>query len=537
MLGKPAISDQTRGVSDAETNKFSRRSLLRGAAVGIAATTVPAMVGDSASAARRRRRTAAGTAVVTTAPAPVGRVLRIGAPGFTAFGVDSQTLNADTMAALSGLATEHLVGVDSAFGLLPQLATDWRSNDIGTIWSFTIRPGVKFHNGKPLTAETVAKSFQAAIAAGQGGQLTGVVAAGGVRAIKPNIVRFTLDFPFGLFPYLVSSDNPASAVINARVGVAAGEWLGGTGPFVVVKPDGTAPQNGPLLLTKNGSYWRPLASQYDYVSAQISGYQTDDEAATLFTTNTVDIVTKVSSAGVAKLGDGSALAVNQTKTTAHYQVHMRTDKGPFADRRVRQAMQLSLDRGADVDLGANSPLAQFLPFVDRVDPTPKNVPLAKQLMRDAKKRSGFTASIASGTDPEALEVVNGLIGAASQIGVVLQPSSTDDYLANQWLTSEIGVTKFAHRATPGPLLAATLGSDGAWNAAHYKDASVDALIRTVTASRDIDALKEAATALAKKLGDSVPILVPVFLPRTWVARALGFIPLSISPHGQVSFSE
>jgi peptide/nickel transport system substrate-binding protein len=523
-------------VSDAKTSTFSRRSLLRGAAVGIAGASIPVVLGESASAARRRRRTAAGTAVVTTAP-PVGQVLRIGAPGFETFGVDAQTVDSDTLIALSGLATEHLVGVDASFGLLPELATDWRSNDVGTIWSFTIRPGVKFHNGKPLTAETVAKSFQTALSAGQGGQLTGIVAADRVRAIKPNIVRFTLDFPFGLFPYLVSSDNPASAVINARIGTRAGEWLGGTGPFVVIKPAAGSSETNPLLLTRSENYWRPLGKQYGYRSAQVLGYQTDDAAVALFATSSVDILTGLRTAALSKLGDSNALVVNQTKTTAHYQVHMRTDSGVFADKRVRQAVQLTLDRGSGADVGANSPLAQFLPFVGPVDATKRNIPLGKQLMRDAKKRNGFTAPIASGIDPEALELVSALISAVSEVGVVLQPSSTEDYLANQWLASDIGVTKFAHRATPGPLLAATLGSDGAWNAAHYKDTSVDALIRTINTSRDIDVLKGATSALGKKLADSVPILVPVFLPRTWVARKQGFIALGVSPHGQISFTE
>jgi peptide/nickel transport system substrate-binding protein len=526
---------QTGGVSDDKRTTISRRSLLRGTAVGIAAAVAPAVlrVGDTANAARRRRRTAAGTVVPTTAPPQDFRVLRIGAPGFGTFSVDSQGVDSDTLATLSGLATEHLVGVDEEFGLRPQLATDWRSNDVGTIWSFTIRSGVRFHNGKPLTAETVAKSFRTALAADQGGQLTGIVNPDGVRAINPNIVRFTLNFPFGLFPYLVSSDNPASAIVNARVGSPTGEWLGGTGPFVVVKPAAGAPTNSPLVLKRNEKYWQPLAKRFDYLSAQITGYQTDDEAVALFATNTVDALTQVREASLGKLGDSSVLVINRVNTTAHYQIHMRTDSGAFSDRRVRQALQLTLDTG----VASNSPLAPFLPFAGPVEPRSKNIPLAKQLLRDAKKRGGFTAAIASSNDPEALELVNGLAGAAAQIGIVLQPSGSNDYLTGQWLASDIGVTKFAHRATPGPLLAATLGSDGAWNAAHYKDAAVDALVRTMNTSRDTQTLQGTNKALSEKLAATVPILVPVFLPRIWVARKQGFYGYKILPHGQISFFE
>jgi peptide/nickel transport system substrate-binding protein len=516
-----------------------RRSLLRAAAFGAAGLAVgPGLTGIGDRAEAARRRTTRGAAATTTTPPSSTEVLRIGAPGFGPFGEDTGTPNTlNTLTTLSGLVTEHLVGVDLEFGLRPQLATEWRSNETATVWNFTIRTGVRFHNGQPATAEAIAKSFQTSLAADAAGQLTGVVTAAGVRAIKPNIVRFTLQFPFGLFPYLVSSDNPASAIINVQNGAGAGEWLGGTGPFVAQTPKSGATLPTPLLLERNAKYWRPLPKQYGFQSAQIFGYGSEDEAVALFTNNTVDLLTKVDAGSVAKFGPGGELLVNRAKSTEHYQIHMRTDTGAFADRRVRQAMQLTLDRGPNVDAGGNSPLAQFLPFVGPVETVPKNLILAKQLLRDAKKRNGFTASIASGTDPEALQLVRALIDAAAQIGVVLQSSATEDYLENQWLASDIGVTKFAHRATPGPVLAATIGSDGAWNAAHYKDAAVDALIRTVNTSRDITVLKGATSALGVKLAQSVPVIVPVFLSRTWVARKQSFVALGVSPHGQISFNQ
>ncbi|HEX5192487.1 MAG TPA: ABC transporter substrate-binding protein, partial [Solirubrobacteraceae bacterium] len=44
--------------------------------------------------------------------------------------------------------------------LQPQLATKWAHNGDGTVWTFTLRSGVKFHNGKPMTADDVVYTFQ-----------------------------------------------------------------------------------------------------------------------------------------------------------------------------------------------------------------------------------------------------------------------------------------------------------------------------------------------------------------------------------------
>ena len=519
---------------------LDRRTFLRATVLGVAGVTAPALLGlgDVASAARRRRAT-----TTTTPPGPAGPRLRVGAPGFSALEAHSVGFDSDTMMSLSGLVTEHLVGLDSSFRLLPQLATDWRSNDVGTIWSFTVRSGVVFHNGAPVTAEAIAASLRTTLAAGQGGQLTGIVAPDAVRALRPNIVRFTLAVPFGLFPYLVSSDNPASAIVNKRAGSKAGEWLGGTGPFVALKPEaGTGTANA-LPLRRNAKYWRTLRTPLPYQSAQLVGYANDDDAAGLFAAKTVDLVTKVNNRALAKYGDPNLLAINMAKSTAHYQVHMRTDGGVFADRRVRQALQLAVDRvelakvlyGGRSDVANDTAFASFLPFVGQVAARPQNISAAKQLMRDARQRSGFTTKIALGNSPDALALAGSLASFAAKIGIVLEPAPSDTYFADSWLNSDVGITEFSHRATPGALVAATLGSDGQWNAPHYRDPKLDALIRTLSVSRDTRVIQSTTQAVAEQLRSSVPILVPFFMRRTWLARKQGFTPLQVSPHGQMTF--
>ncbi|MBI2873305.1 MAG: ABC transporter substrate-binding protein [Chloroflexi bacterium] len=67
-----------------------------------------------------------------------------------------------------GLAFEWLVGVTPDHQLVSMLAESWESPDNGHTWIFKLRKGVKFHNGKEMTAEDVAASFNSAAAVGTG---------------------------------------------------------------------------------------------------------------------------------------------------------------------------------------------------------------------------------------------------------------------------------------------------------------------------------------------------------------------------------
>ncbi len=60
---------------------------------------------------------------------------------------------------------ENLVGRDKNFRLEPQLASSWESLDGGRRWRFKLRPGVKFHDGSPLTADDVVFSLERSAAA------------------------------------------------------------------------------------------------------------------------------------------------------------------------------------------------------------------------------------------------------------------------------------------------------------------------------------------------------------------------------------
>ena len=103
----------------------------------------------------------------------------------------------------AGFAFDTLVWKDSTGQLIPWLATEWTHSPDGREWRFTLRDGVRWHDGQPLTAEDVAFSFQY-LTRGPGRQ-TGVIHTQGVDVIAeavaeaPNRVVVRLQRPYAPF--------------------------------------------------------------------------------------------------------------------------------------------------------------------------------------------------------------------------------------------------------------------------------------------------------------------------------------------------
>ena len=125
---------------------------------------------------------------------------------------------------------------NQALQLKPMLATKWTPSKGGAVWTFTLRPGVKFHDGSPMTADDVVYTFQQLSnpknASNALSTFAGVLKPDGVVKVDSATVAFHLEAPNGNFPYLVSSDN-YNAIIVPK-GTDFGKWQKtfiGTGPF------------------------------------------------------------------------------------------------------------------------------------------------------------------------------------------------------------------------------------------------------------------------------------------------------------------
>jgi peptide/nickel transport system substrate-binding protein len=184
---------------------------------------------------------------------------------------------------------------------------------------------------------------------------------------------------------------------------------------------------------------------------------------------------------------------------------MRNDDPLFKDKRVRQALALSLDRDVIVrglfrgkaQVGNDSPFAPVFPSSDAGVPQRKiDVAKAKQLLAQAGAANGFDVTLTTEKYMEIPDLAVVVQNAAKAIGVRinLKVESQSLYYGaatpgkSDWLDSPLGITDYGHRGVPNVFLNAPLTSNGTWNAAHFKNPQYDQLVAAQTLRPDSNAL-------------------------------------------------
>jgi len=432
-------------------------------------------------------------------------------------------------AGILGATGEFLSFSDQNLELQPRIAESWEPNADGSAWTFKIRQGVTFHNGAALTANDVVTTFDKLIdpdggSANAQSALGGVLSPGNIEAPDDATVVFNLDAPNGNFPTLVSSANYNAIIIPADLDPADwGTTFEGTGPF---KLDSFTPKVG-LSVVRNDAYWgdKPFADKidirfYDEEAPMILGLQGDE----------VDFVEHFSVSGGAPLLGDENVQVIAVKAATHRQIHMRTDKEPFTDNRVRQALALSIDRQALVDglwegqadIGNDSPFGPLYPATDTSIPQrEQDIDQAKQLLADAGMADGFQVQLDTWDGFEIPDLAQLIKNNAEQIGVTINLKITDAgtyygdgvFGKSTWLDSVMGITDYGHRPVPNVYLTAALSGDpkiGVWNSAHFKNDAYDELVRQYVAALDLDSQRAVAGQIQELLLEETPIIFPYF---------------------------
>ncbi len=512
-------------IDELVAGRLSRRDFLRrGSMIGMSATllgTVLAACGSSSSSG-----TGTGTSTGAGGGTPTkGGMLRVASV------TPAAAINPLTVADAGGLAMLNQTGEFLIFdsnlklALQPMLALSWTHNGDGSIWTFKLRTGVKFHNGAAMTADDVVYTFKEQSdpknAANALSTFAGVLTPAGVKKVDASTVEFHLEAPNGNFPYLVSSDNYNAIIVPKGTDFA--KWqktFVGTGAFKL----GSYTQNVGATFVPNPNYWGTKAL---LTGTSFKFYSSQQPMILALQGSDVDVIAQFVPAGATSLLNNSSYKIIKLKSANHRELSMRNDQAPFNDARVRQAVALSLDRTGMVAalLNGFGSVANDSPFGPRyrsTDPTvpqrTQNISMAKQLLSAAGHPSINTTMLTEEYQ-EISQLAQVIKQDAAKIGVNINLKIENQtayygkatYGNSDWLDGTMSLVDYGDRGAPNVYLEAPLTSGGPWNAARFKNKEYDSLVKKYVATLDLQTQRQIAGQIQRLLLKETPIVIPYWI--------------------------
>ncbi|WP_370679959.1 ABC transporter substrate-binding protein [Comamonas sp. GB3 AK4-5] len=443
--------------------------------------------------------------------------------------LDPHVFNTGTNFVLMHQMYETLVNRSADGKLVPTLALSWKMTSDPTVWEFKLRPNVKFHDGTPFTAKDVVFSLNRA--KGPNAQVKSLLASmEEVKALDDLTVQVktkgpNLIFPDNLTNLFIMSEKWSKANGAADTQDAASKTENGatraengTGPYVLASRE----VDSKTVMKLNPNYWGKGQAPLQVTELVFLPIKSPATRVAALLSGEVDFAQDIPAQDVARLKQDSKLRINEGPENRSIFLAMNVSvpelkssnvkgKNPFADLKVRQAVELAIDRDAikrSVMRGLSIPTGMMAPsFVNGYDKAmaayPKaDVAKSKALLAEAGYPNGFTVTLHSPNDryvnDEAISTaVAGFLGRVgiktevssrpiAQHSVAIVKAESDFYLYG-W-----GVPTY-DSAYIFDFLVASRGKEGrgAQNATGYSNAELDNKI--ISLSSESDKAKRDAT--------------------------------------------
>ena len=477
--------------------RISRRGLLRtGAAAGVlAASGLPLF-----------------------AQAKRGGRLRVGLNGAnTSDSWDGRTHSDLYMiASAQGAVFDSLTEVAADGSLIGELATDWEATPDAKTWTFNLRQGVTFHNGKAFGADDVLESLQLHVAEGAKSAAQPIVAAiSEMKKTGEHQVQFTLEAGNADFPYLMSDYHllmyPAGQIEEA---IAKGI---GTGLYAV-----TSFEPGVRMTAKrvDSHYKGDSAGFFD----EIEYIAINDSTARMnaLMTGQVDAINRIDFKTEALLKANPMIRIQEVTGNQHYTFPMLTKVDPFTDVNVRRALKYGINRQELVDkillghgMAANDtpigPANQY--FHSEMEPLTYDLDKAKFYLKEAGltelnidlnvSDAAFNGAVDSAQLYQASAKPAGI-----NINVVQEPA--DGYWSNVWLKKPFCASYFSGRATEDWMFATAYEAGVPWNDSQWDQPRFQELLLTARAELDSNKRREMYFEMQQILRDDGGVIIPMF---------------------------
>lgn len=481
---------------EAAMGRMSRREFLgRAAALGVTALGANSLLASAAKAQGAQK----------------GGTLRVGLQGgSTTDSLDPALATNQVALSVIRLWGEPLVELGEDGGLVGMVAESFEASADAKTWTFKLRSGLTFSNGKSVTAEDVVATMER-----HSGEDTKSGALGIMRSITSvkaagDTVVFELENANADLPYLLTDYH---LVIQPGGGKDAPDAAIGTGPYVLKSVD----MGVRFVAEKNPNYWGDLgnAETIEYVvindnTARVAALQAGQ----------VDMIDRVPPR-TAKLVDRAPnINVHSTSGPGHYVFIAHCNADPFSNNDVRMALKYGINRQEMVDkilngygsVGNDSPINSSYPLFVEAEQREYDPDKAKFHMQ----KSGYEGSILLRTSdnsfpgaPDAAALFQqSCAGAGINLEIKREPN--DGYWSEVWNVQPFCTSYWGGRPTQDQMFTTAYLSTADWNDTKFNNEQFDQLL--IAARGELDEAKRTQmyADMSTILRDEGGLICPMF---------------------------
>lgn len=449
------------------------------------------------------------------------------------------------------LVYDGLIAASDTFELVPRLAESWEVSEDGRTWTFHLRKGVKWHDGRDFSAEDVAFTYRAIVDPESDARLPrgDYAVLERVEVVDPATVRFVLSRPYApLLSRLTVGIVPKHRLEGQSLaGAALNRQPIGTGPFVL--KEWQAAQW--LTFEANPGYYGGRPSLDRIVWKVVP----DSAALTMqLLGGEVDAALVADPQDRAAIRSGGRFAVFEA-LGGSTQISFQLDGPLFQDRRVRRALALGLDVRAIVDgvmrgearLATSDVPPSSWAYDPKVEPIQADLPAARRLLAEAGWTPGPDGVYARDGRPLAFtlrtyagdRVREAVLLVVRQqwrdlgLEVEVATQERNSFVSGRVLKGDFEAALLESSVPVDPDLSRRFHSasiKAGQNFLGYRSARLDALLDRGVASVDRDARRQVYAEAQRVLLDDLP-QIPLFHATQLYAFPKGFEGVRPTPLG------
>ncbi len=455
--------------------------------------------------------------------------------------LDPHAQNEGPTSALAHQIMEPLVMRDMTGAMVPALATEWAvSGEDPNVWIFRLREGVTFHDGAAFDSEDAVFSFERAMTPDSDYKEL-LASVKEVKANGPYEFHIVTDGPNPIMPSNLTNlfildkgwaeANNAVKVQDFEGGeeTFAARNANGTGPYMLVSRE---PDTKTVLKAYDG-YWGKGEFPMQVTEIIYTPIQNAATRVAALLSGEVDFIQDVPVQDLGRVADADGLDVRTAPQNRviffgmnQGDADLATDdvdgKNPFADKRVREAMLMSINRAAIrqvVMRGQSQPAGVAMPpFVNgwtaELDQVPAvDLKKAKSLMSEAGYGDGFSITLNCPNDRYINDeaICQAAVGMMAQIGIKVnldaKPKAQHFPLINNLETDFYmlgwGVPTYDSEYIFNFLAHTKSEKYGSWNGTRYSNPDLDAKIVALASETNLDKRNNDIAAIWKQVQDDI----------------------------------